>query len=151
MLAARVVLADLLAQPGCYCTHLVLDVGESDLTPRSLPCLMTTTLLLSQTDGSSEAYTGALKAPELRSFLDSHAPDEPLPPPQGAGKAGSGLHDPLGQLAQVEVASLGAGNLTEINAHDDMWLIGFYATAGVCVCVDTLVAAGGQHMQAAGT
>lgn len=73
-------------------------------------------------------YSGALKAPELRTFLDSHAPKEPLI--EGTGSDKAGLRDPLGQLAQVEVHSLDSGNLTDIDSKDDMWLIGFYATKG---------------------
>jgi hypothetical protein len=87
-----------------------------------------TTVLVLQADGSQELYSGALKAPELRTFLDGFAPSEPQL--EGAGSDKSGVKDPLSQLAQVEVHSLDTGNLTDIDQKDPMWLIAFYATTG---------------------
>lgn len=85
------------------------------------PCL--------QTDGASEVYSGPLKAPELRTFLDTSALQEPLAAGADAGK-GAGVSDPLGHLGQLTIHSLEAGNLTDIDRQDDMWLLGFYAAAG---------------------
>lgn len=77
-------------------------------------------------------YGGSLKAPELRTYLDTWARPEPLPV-DGSGPeaaAAAGVRDPLGQLATVTVHSLGPDNLTDIHSKDDMWLIGVYATKG---------------------
>lgn len=88
-------------------------------------------------------YSGPLKAPELRTFLDTFALQEPLAAGADAGK-GAGVSDPLGHLGQLTVHSLDAGNLTDIDRQDDMWLLGFYAAAGKGDSIgnpDTLVAA----------
>lgn len=81
-----------------------------------------------QADGKQELYGGALKAAELRTFLDGFAPSQPQL--EGAGSDKSGVKDPLGQLAQVEVHSLDTGNLTDIDQKDPMWLVSFYASTG---------------------
>jgi len=73
-------------------------------------------------------YGGPLKAPQLRSFLDSYASQEPLP--ENAGQRQT-VNDPLSQLAPVVVHSLSSSNLTDIEGQDDMWLIAFYATTGM--------------------
>lgn len=87
-------------------------------------------LLVIQADGSSVPYSGALKAPELRSFLDGFAATEQLLEGSAGGRQG-GVSDPLSQLAQqVEVQPLSSSNLTDIDGQDDMWLIAFHATTG---------------------
>jgi hypothetical protein len=91
--------------------------------------VVTSTDACLQTDGASEVYSGPLKAPELRTFLDTSALQEPLAAGADAGK-GPGVSDPLGHLGQLTVHSLDAGNLTDIDRQDDMWLLGFYAAAG---------------------
>lgn len=86
-----------------------------------------------QADGGQEVYGGPLKAPQLRTFLDSFASQEPLP--ENAGR--QTVTDPLSQLAPVVVHSLSSSNLTDIELQDDMWLIAFFATTGMqgCRCV----------------
>lgn len=91
-------------------------------------------------DGSSEIYTGSLKAPELRTFLDGFASKEPVAPDaassstgtdskQGGVGAGGGPQDIFSGV-QVVVHSLDSSNLTEIDQQDDMWLLAFHASSG---------------------
>jgi hypothetical protein len=88
--------------------------------------------MLLQPDGSKEVYDGPLKAPQLRTFLDGHATQEPLPDTGGEAAAASRINDPLAAFNEVVVHALTPVNLTDIDAQTDMWLIGFYA-AGVGV------------------
>ncbi|KAF6265587.1 hypothetical protein COO60DRAFT_863377 [Scenedesmus sp. NREL 46B-D3] len=89
------------------------------------------TLLVVKTDGKHEVYSGPLKAVPLKAFLDSHALREPLPE-AAAGRGGAAGSD--GMLGEVVLHPLEAGNMTDIESRDEMWLLAFYRAADGAGC-----------------
>jgi hypothetical protein len=116
------------------CVHACTSGGMCAVRQRHavLCCLSAGALAVPQAGGAQQVYSGPLKAPQLREFLDQHALAEPLPADADTGAGGAGgsrLQDPLSAMHEVAVQPLTAANLTQIDGEDHLWLIGFYAAA----------------------
>ncbi|GBF90666.1 hypothetical protein Rsub_03238 [Raphidocelis subcapitata] len=105
------------------------------------------TLLAVKPDGSREPYSGPLKAPAIREFLDRFA----LPPPPGAGGSsshssgsgsqgkGKGKHaDPYAAFKEVFIEDLAPANLTALDKDASMWLLAVYEGSEAAPCADEL-------------
>jgi hypothetical protein len=93
---------------------------------------------MQQTDGTTEVYSGALKAAPLQKFLDGFAADKPIKKPASSNDGQSGDkkrpggfkgQEDLDKLWAVPIADLTAANVTDLDEDASMWLLAVYSAA----------------------